>query len=160
MQPRRGYTIEIWRVLPHDCTQFGEIQEAVLDFQRIEGPFHAGNPAGQGFVPLKELETPPDTLVAVCGVNGQHMRVQVGHAASYPWQCHGEADQAAGIAFQAPARRIECAHYLAADPLAHQKDTPRNYIPVSITPHVNLQLHAGGELLQPLAWPDQDWVGG
>ena len=46
MQSRRGYTIEIGRVAANNSAQLGNIEEGVLDFEWVEGPFHAGNPAG------------------------------------------------------------------------------------------------------------------
>ena len=74
-------------------------------------------PRRQGLIPLKKFEPPPDTLVAVIGVDGQHMGVQVRAAARDAGQSHGKTDQAAGIALGlAPARRsIERTDHLAAD---------------------------------------------
>src|ERR1700677_1173265 len=46
MQSRRGYTIKIWSVAANNRTQLHQIEEGVLDFEWIEGPLHASNPAG------------------------------------------------------------------------------------------------------------------
>src|SRR5271156_82979 len=98
MQWRRCYTIKIGGVASNDGAQLAEVEETILDFQWVEGPLHAANAPPQSLIPLKQFKPAPDTLVAILGVDGGHVGVQVRAALDNARQGHGETDQAAGIA--------------------------------------------------------------
>ena len=80
----------------------------VSDLERIEGPLHQIEPAGDCVVPLGQLEAAPDAQVSVLREYGEHVRVKVRAAVAIAWQRHGETYE--GLA-------VERAYYLTAERL-------------------------------------------
>src|SRR5271168_1991707 len=102
----------------------------VTNLQRVEGPLHQIEAAGDGVVALGELEATANAGVAVLRQDGEHVRVEVGFAVPVAGQRHGETYQ--GVA-------VECPDHLAANALRHHEDTPWDDVAVAVAPDLKLQ---------------------
>ena len=65
----------------------------VSDLQRVEGPLHEIEAAGDSVVALGELEAAANARIAVVRQDGKHVRVEVWAAVTVAGQRHGEAYQ-------------------------------------------------------------------
>ena len=111
----------------------------VADLQRIEGPLHQTEAAGDGVVALSQLEAASDAEVAVLRQYGEHVRVQIGLAVAVAGQRHGETYESVSI---------EGADDLATDALRHDEDTPRDDVAIAVTPNFKLQDDATLEVFE------------
>src|SRR5580692_9283632 len=101
------------------------VQESVLDLQRIEGPFNVANAAGESLFALRQLELYAQPLIAVSLFDGHHMRVQVEMRIACSKFDAGKRQNEADQRFRAALGRgaedvgVESADYLAANFLPH-----------------------------------------
>src|ERR1700679_3216793 len=120
----------------------------VADLERIEGPLHQIEPAGDRVVALGQFESASDTQVAVLREYSKHVRVQVRVSISVAWQRHGETYESLSV---------ERADNLAADALRYDKDTSGDDVAVAITPNFRLQNDATLEVFEAGERLDMDF---
>ena len=148
MQGAGSDAVLVLGVLPNHCAQPLEVEECVLEFQRIEGPLDQFDSAFEGFLALPQLEPPPDAGIPPGRQHPQHVAVQI-RPRSWLDARHGyeERDHLTTVvgAEQLPA-------YLSV----HHERTQRQHLDVVEPPDGLLQAHRLRELLELAQRADLD----
>ena len=73
----------IMDVSAHDGAEAFEVEEGVLEFERIEGPFDEIHTSALGIEALLELQSTTETSVAPGGKDAKHVAVEIRFAARF-----------------------------------------------------------------------------
>src|SRR4029077_4690169 len=142
--------VMVYAVTPRDGAQASQIEMRVLDLQRIKGPFQQLNSFFDGIIALRQLQSPPQAVVAVALPHCQHVRMEIGMPCPAAWNGKRKPDEFAAI---------ERANDLPANFLTHNKHAQRNQINIVKPPDLFLQGNAGIEFIHAVAFSNGNLFG-
>jgi hypothetical protein len=76
-----------------DYTQTAEIEMSVAALKRVERPGDTVKTKGQRTLALRQLEPVSESLIAICGLNCQHVRMKDSVRALLPDEAVNKSDQ-------------------------------------------------------------------
>ena len=135
---RRDVAVVVDAVRVRDDAEAREVEARVAALERIERPRHEPDPFTERALALRELETVAEAARAVCGFDGEQVRVKHEPARFYPDEAEGEAEE---------ERAVVCPDEHAADFRRRAKHHARHHIQVRASPHLALQVFDRAHLL-------------
>src|ERR1700693_4913348 len=93
MQRTGSDSVGIGQIPAGDGSEAHQIKVSILHDQRVERPLDQANPSRQGIFPLKNLQSPADTAIAILVKYGCHVGVKKWLAPAPPGNRQGESDE-------------------------------------------------------------------
>ncbi len=147
MQRAGGDPIRIWHVPAGDGSQAHEVDVGILGDQRIKGPFDQADTTHESVFPLKQLQSPADTAIAVTVEDCRHVRVEERFAGTPSRNRQRKSNQP--IAFKSPE---DLPSRLRGD----NKQRDGNDIDIGRLPNRSLDLEASLKFHDSVAGSDQN----
>ena len=152
MQLRGGHAVEVLDELGADRAETPQVEVGVEGLKGIVGPGDDGDAGLQGIGPLGPLELQADPALLVLGPYGQHVRVEMGHAAPQRGEGVREAD---GLSRRGLRQMDETSGPRRGDELDGGGD-----LDVGQAPHLALEAHAALEIAAVAGEADADVIHG